>query len=71
MPVPTQDDSLNSDVEDTIFGVYPDVTSSIHPEKEDDAVVNENGNTQQSEDHCTTRSDVLNGKETDIQCSGI
>ena len=66
MPVLTHDDNLNSDVEETRFGVYPDVTSSIHPEKEDhDAVVNENGSTQQSEDHCTTRSEVFNSKGTE------
>ena len=62
MPVLTHDDNLNSDPEDTRFVVYPDVTSSIHPEKEDhDAVVNENGSTQ---DHCTTRSEVFNSKGT-------
>ena len=65
MPVRTHDDNLNSDVEDTRFGVYPDVTSSIHPEKEDhDAVLNENGSTQQSEDHYTTSSEVFNSKGT-------
>ena len=53
---------------DTRFGAYPDVTSAIHPEREDDDGL-ATQSTKQSEYHCTTRSEVFNVKETEDSSS--
>ena len=62
MPVPTQDDSLISDVGDTKFGAYP---SSLHPQREDnDALASQN-----NLNVTATRTEVFNIKETEDSSS--